>query len=161
MSYSNSRWKKSSSFFLTALFLAAALFISCNSTADNTFDVFQNPDSPSGGTDTGDGGTAKPALVSVWDVYSVSYRDNNGGLTTAQKPNVEGKLQFSEAFTLKVRADKFNLNLDLKGQYEISSNTVTLTNSDGKQYISTWKVDGNNLEFSWGAGSEYTFFANH
>ncbi|OGG01084.1 MAG: hypothetical protein A3F83_13575 [Candidatus Glassbacteria bacterium RIFCSPLOWO2_12_FULL_58_11] len=160
MSYSNSRWKKSSSFFLTALFLAAALFISCNSTADNTFDVFQGP-TGSGNTDNTDGGTAKPALMSVWDVYSVSYTDNNGVLSSHQKPNVEGKLQFSEAFTVKVKVTKFNLDLDLKGQYEISSNTVTMTNSDGKQYISTWKVDGNNLEFSWGAGSEYTFFANH
>lgn len=157
---SKSRWKKSSSVFFTALSFAAALIISCGGTADNTYDVFKNPDQPSGGTDTG-GTTAKPALMSVWDVYSVSYTDNNGKLTTYQKPNVEGKLQFSEAFTLKVRVDHFNLNLDLKGSYVISSNTVTMTNTDGKQYISTWKVDNNKLEFSWGAGNEYTFYGSH
>ena len=156
---SKSRWKILSSVFFTVLFFAAALIVSCNSTADNTFDVFQNPDNPSGGTDTG--GTTKPALESVWDVYSVSYTDNNGTLTTRQKPNVEGKIQFSEAFTLKVRVDQFNLNLDLKGSYEISSNTVTMTNSDGKKYISTWKVDNNKLEFSWGAGNEYTIYGSH
>ena len=161
MLYSKSRWKKSSSVFFTVLSIAAALIISCGGAADNTYDVFQGPTGGPGGTGGTDDGTTKPALMSVWDVYSVSYTDHNGVLYSYQKPNVEGKLQFSEAFTVKVKVTKFDLDLDLKGSYEISSNTVTMTNSDGKKYISTWKVDGTNLEFSWGAGSEYTFFASH